>query len=48
MIQVPLLNMNFMYPYIFNTDCAECGTSIFVRKLARDIVERKYILLIFV
>ena len=48
MIHVPLSKMNFMYAYIFNTNCVECGTSIFVRKLSRDLVERKYILVIFV
>ena len=36
-----------MYPYIFNTNCVECGTSIFVGRLSRDLVEIKYILVIF-
>ena len=37
-----------MYPYIFNTNCLEYDTGIFVMKLSKDLVEIKYILEIFV
>ena len=48
MTQVTLMKMSFMYPYIFNTIDVEYGISIFISKLSKDLVERKYILVIFV